>query len=351
MFFKGPLLYPFSTVYFKQLTPVEQICTLNYAINYRSLERANLALCLQLLLKTLCLSVLLWRAQKCENHSKVWKSACCVMSQKAHFQEPFIRHFLKCGVSKKKKLKDGFLFYLGFLLLHNIQRQLKKLLLTCLGKKNVKKYHSINKMINDKLWFPLCLCYILLKYGPKAFAKGFWNDMGHLTLLPGSVSATDFFVQTEGSSFFWHSSFLYLRRIFAFQLNWHECCRCKFLFTSASASLGQLSSDTRLAAATSDLSFGSLVGRQCRLCGSELPTQRGWWMELQYLFRRLFLKLQFHSTVPVWPASLCPMGYPSWSPACMLDSLLLYLPVASWNWWLATSSTEAGSEHGSRMSV
>lgn len=92
-------------------------------------------------------------------------------------------------------------------------------------------------------------------------------------------------------------------------------------------------------------------GQAGRLCGSELPTQSGWWMELQYLFRRLFLKPQFHSTVPVWPASLCPRGYPSWSPACMLDSLLLYLPVDSWNWWLATRSTEAGSEHGSRMSV
>lgn len=50
-------------------------------------------------------------------------------------------------LAKKKKLKDGFLFYLVVLLLHNIQRQLKKLLLTCLGKKNVKKYHSINKII------------------------------------------------------------------------------------------------------------------------------------------------------------------------------------------------------------
>lgn len=172
--------------------------------------------------------------------------------------------------------------------------------------------------------------------------------MGHLTLLPGSVSATDFFVQTEGSSFFWQSSFLYLRRIFAFQLN---CCRCNFLLTSASASLGSCPQTP-------------LLQRPPRT----FPLALWWagrpsvWLWAAHSKRVMdgvtvsFSQTIFKAPVPlycpsVWPASLCPMGYPSWSPACMLDSLLLYLPPAPWNWWLATSSTQAGSEHGSRLSV
>lgn len=94
-------------------------------------------------------------------------------------------------------------------------------------------------------------------------------------------------------------------------------------------------------------------GQAGRLCGSELPTQSGWWMELQYLFRRLFLKLWFHSTVPV---SRLPPPAVSWATppgqwlACWIHFCFNF-PMASWNWWLATSSTEAGSEHGSSLSV
>lgn len=82
---------------------------------------------------------------------------------------------------------------------------------------------------------------------------------------------------------------------------------------------------------TSDPSSASRVGRpsvspsashsvslSVSLCGSELLTQSGWWMELQYLFPRLFIKLQFHSTVPasLQPPSLPWATPPGHSPAC-----------------------------------
>lgn len=73
-----------------------------------------------------------------------------------------------------------------------------------------------------------------------------------------------------------------------------------------------------------------------RLCGSELLTLSGQWLELQYLFHRLFIKLRFHSTVyhlcslSLWvsPAGTsCSPGHcpPVWWPHFPIKAI--YLPV------------------------
>lgn len=73
-----------------------------------------------------------------------------------------------------------------------------------------------------------------------------------------------------------------------------------------------------------------------RLCGSELLTLSGQWLELQYLFHRLFIKLRFHPTVyhlcsfSLWvsPAGTsCSPGHcpPVWWPHFPIKAI--YLPV------------------------
>lgn len=63
-----------------------------------------------------------------------------------------------------------------------------------------------------------------------------------------------------------------------------------------------------------------------RLCGSELLTQSGRWLGLQYLFQRLFINLQFHSTVS-HPSNLPPSLYPPF-PFLQPPTLLLCVSLA-----------------------
>lgn len=91
-----------------------------------------------------------------------------------------------------------------------------------------------------------------------------------------------------------------------------------------------------------------------QLCGSELLTESGRWLELQYLFQRLFIKLQLHSAVchlctlhpslPLWVSPPGPVLHPPTHcpPLCSVKGL--YLPVI----WLLYPSLAAWQSVKSR---
>lgn len=138
---------------------------------------------------------------------------------------------------------------------------------------------------------------------------------------------------------YWQAYFLGLRRIFAFQLNLHARCRCYFLFTSASTLVGSCPQTPVLQ--RPPRTFPVPLWRAGRPSVWLWAAHSKWVMDgVTVSFSQSIFKAPVPHRPSVSPASLCPMGFPSWSPACMLDSLLLYLPVALWHWWLLTSGTD-----------
>lgn len=61
------------------------------------------------------------------------------MSQKANFQEPFIRHFLEGGVSKKKKVKGWILVLFSISFASQHSKTIEKVTLDMYRKKECQK--------------------------------------------------------------------------------------------------------------------------------------------------------------------------------------------------------------------